>query len=155
MIPSIENLFKRGVDLYYSRRHSYPLFEIEFRPDVDDEWIYEVTIRGNNGKVVQLRYTKFDDNIIVGMVESLLNSEDMANIELSSLLQREYTGEIRNTGERVHIEPMGDLVRDFGEWYGINTINPSSLERPRLCIERPRLCIERPTSIDFDPEEEV
>jgi len=134
MIPSMENLFKRGADLYYSRRHSYPLFEIEFRPGVDGEWIYEVTIRGNSGKVAQYRCTDFNDEIIVSMVESLLSSEDMANIE-AGLFQREYSGEIRNTGDRVHIEPMGNLVYS---WARGNTIT-----------------INRPTSIDFDPEEEV
>ena len=142
MIPSMENLFKRGADLYYSRRHSYPLFTLEIRPGMRGEWIYEVTIKGNNGRVAQCRFIEFKDNTIVSMIESLLLAEDVASGEYedrldrdlrefetmreqayTNIFQREYDGEIRATGDRVHIEPAG-----------INAISESVQERPALCI---------------------
>ena len=107
MIPSIENLFKRGADLYYSCRHSYPLFKIEFRPSIGDEWIYKITIRGNDGKVASYSCAEFNDEVIIRMIKGLLDAEDVAYIHgamYRNICQADYEGRIRDTGERVHFD---------------------------------------------------
>ena len=127
MMPSFENIFKRGADLYYSRRNSYPLFEVEFRPS-DNEWIYSILIRGNSGRVASCRCSEFNNDLITRMIENLLYSEDAVEnamriessyrtgfIDTRNIFQRVWNGEIRHTGDRVHFDLHPGLEEELDE----------------------------------------